>query len=162
MPRKVNKGQQAKRTEHYRQMLESTPQLCKSMVYNELYSKLQKDRRLDRFIAIVQHCSVCGYDISKTVETLCKSFPYYIDEKDLTVECFEEMLKSYNDISVAWGYGVLGDEISMIQVKNKALKIIEKTDSMEDIQIYQSLFGKNEVSSSEDKKTTVNFNLFKK
>ena len=52
MPRKVNKGQQAKRTEHYRQMLESTPQLCKSMVYNELYSKLQKDRRLDRFIAI--------------------------------------------------------------------------------------------------------------
>ena len=162
MPKRGRKGQQARQTEQYREMLKDTPQLCKSQVYNELYSKLQRDRRLERFVAVIQHCSMCGYDLNKTVEVVCKSFPSYIDEKDLTADCLADMIKNYHDISVAWGYGTFGDDISAIMVKNKALKIIEKTDNMEDIQIYQSLFGKKEEISSEDKKTTVNFNLFKK
>lgn len=162
MPKRGQRGQQAKQTEQYRKMYANTPQLCKSQVYNALYNKLKKDGRLDRFIAVVQYCSMSGLDIKDSVQVLVKSFPSYIDEKDLTVDCLKDMIKNYNDISVAWGYGSLGDEISQIIVKNKALKIVEKTDNMEDIRAYQELFGnKNDINST-DNKTTVNFNLFKK
>lgn len=162
MPKRGQRGQQAKQTEQYRKMYANTPQLCKSQVYNALYNKLKKDGRLDRFIAVVQYCSMSGLDIKDSVQVLVKSFPSYINEKDLTVDCLKDMIKNYNDISVAWGYGSLGDEISQIIVKNKALRIVEKTDNMEDIRAYQELFGnKNEINST-DNKTTVNFNLFKK
>lgn len=162
MPKRGQRGQQAKQTEQYRKMYANTPQLCKSQVYNALYNKLKKDGRLDRFIAIVQYCSMSGLDIEDSIKVLVKSFPSYINEKDLTVDCLKDMIKNYNDISVAWGYGSLGDEISQIIVKNKALRIVEKTDNMEDIRAYQELFGnKNDINST-DNKTTVNFNLFKK
>lgn len=162
MPKRGQRGQQAKQTEQYRKMYANTPQLCKSQVYNALYDKLKKDGRLDRFIAVVQYCSMSGLDIKDSVQVLVKSFPSYINEKDLTVDCLKDMIKNYNDISVAWGYGSLGDEISQIIVKNKALRIVEKTDNMEDIRAYQELFGnKNDINST-DNKTTVNFNLFKK
>ena len=162
MPKKGQGGQQAKQTEQYRKMYNNTPQLCKSQVYNALYDKLKRDKRLDRFIAVVQHCSMSGVDIKGARDVLVKAFPGYIDNKDLTIECLEDMIKNYSDISIAWGYGSLGDEIAQIIVKNKALQLVEKTDSMQDIQMYQEMFGnKNEVSSN-DNKTTVNFNLFKK
>ena len=103
-----------------------------------------------------------GLDIKDSVQVLVKSFPSYIDEKDLTVDCLNDMIKNYSDISIAWGYGSLGDEISQIIVKNKALKIVENTDNMEDIRAYQEMFGKKNEISSTDSKTTVNFNLFKK
>ena len=162
MPKKGQGGQQAKQTEQYRKMYNNTPQLCKRQVYNALYDKLKRDKRLDRFIAVVQHCSMSGVDIKGARDVLVKAFPGYIDNKDLTIECLEDMIKNYSDISIAWGYGSLGDEIAQIIVKNKALQLVEKTDSMQDIQMYQEMFGnKNEVSSN-DNKTTVNFNLFKK
>ena len=162
MPKRGQRGQQAKQTEQYRKMYANTPQLCKSQVYNELYDKLRKDGRLDRFIAVVQHCSMSGVDIKGARDVLVKAFPGYIDNKDLTIECLEDMIKNYPDISVAWGYGSLGDEIAQIIVKNKALQLVEKTDSMQDIQMYQEMFGNKNNISSEDNKTTVNFNLFKK
>lgn len=162
MPKRGQKGQQAKQTEQYRKMYANTPQLCKSQVYNALYDKLKRDGRLDRFIAVVQHCSMSGVDIKGARDVLVKAFPGYIDEKDLTIDCLNDMIKNYSDISIAWGYGSLGDEISQIIVKNKALRLVEQTDNMQDIVMYQELFdNKNEISS-EDKKTTVNFNLFKK
>ena len=125
-------------------------------------SELINSVRLDRFIAVVQHCSMSSVDIKGARDVLVKAFPGYIDNKDLTIECLEDMIKNYSDISIAWGYGSLGDQIAQIIVKNKALQLVEKTDSMQDIQMYQEMFGnKNEVSSN-DNKTTVNFNLFKK
>jgi hypothetical protein len=161
MPKRGAKGTRGN-ADKYKKMLDNTPQLCKSQVYNALYDKLRKDARLDRFIAVVQYCSMSGLDIEDTVETLVKAFPSYISEKDLTVECFKDMIKNYHDISVAWGYGSLGDIISDIIVKNKALKIVENTTNMDDIVKYNEIYGKKEDMSSEDKKTTVNFNLFKK
>lgn len=162
MPKRGEKGQQAKQTEQYRKMYKNTPQLCKSQVYNALYDKLKIDRRLDRFIAVVQHCSMSGVDIKGARDVLVKAFPGYIEDKDLTVECLEDMIKNYSDISAAWGYGSLGDEISQIIVKNKALRLVETTGNMQDIAMYQEMFGnKNEVDSK-DNKTTVNFNLFKR
>lgn len=162
MPKRNIKGHQNKSTALNRKMLDNAETLCKSQVYNELYDRLRKDLRLDRFIAIVQYCSINGLDIKDTIDTICKSFPSYIDKKDLTESCFRDMISNYHDIAVAWGYGKLGDEISNIIVRNKALKIVETTDSMEDIQIYNSLYGSKEEINSEDNKTTVNFNLFKK
>ena len=162
MPKRGQRGQQAKQTEHYRKMYENTPQLCKSQVYNALYDKLKRDKRLDRFIAVVQHCSMSGVDIKGARDVLVKAFPGYITDKDLTVDCLEDMIKNYPDISVAWGYGSLGDDIAQIIVKNKALQLVEKTDSMQDIAMYQEMFGNKNNISSDDNKTTVNFNLFKK
>lgn len=162
MPKRGTRGQQAHQTEKYRMMYKDIPNLCKSQVYNQVYDKLRKDNRLDRFIAVVQYCSMSGLDIKDSVEVICKSFPSYIDEKDLTVDCLTDMIKNYSDIAIAWGYGSLGDEISQIIVRNKALKLVEKTDDMNDIVMYQEMFGKKSETSCEDNKTTVNFNLFKK
>jgi hypothetical protein len=162
MPKRGQKNIQSKNTDKYRQMYANAPNLCKSQVYNALYTKLKNDGRLDRFIAVVQHCSMLGVDLAGACDVLCKAFPGYIDSKDLTVACFEDMIKNYHDISVAWGFGSLGDEISSIIVKNKALRLVEKTDSMQDILMYQQMFGQNSTASIEEKATTVNFNLFKK
>jgi hypothetical protein len=163
MPKKGTRGTQPKSTQLTRAMLENAPNLCKSQVYNTLYERLKKDKRLDRFIAVVQYCSMSGLDIEDSIKVICKSFPSYISDKDLTVGCFEDMIKNYHDIAVAWGYGDLGDEITQIIVKNKALRLVENTDNMDDIVKYQALFGnKNEKLTLEDNKTTVNFNLFKK
>lgn len=146
----------------HKEMVLNAPALCKSQVYNEVYLKLRKDRRLDRFIAVVQHCSMTGLNIEETVKVICKSFPGYIDAKDMTVACFEDMIKYYHEISIAWGYGDVGDDITNIMIKNKALKIIENTDSMDDIVKYHEVFGMKTVVNNEDNKTTVNFNLIKK
>lgn len=146
----------------HKEMVLNAPALCKSQVYNEVYLKLRKDRRLDRFIAVVQHCSMSGLNIEETVKLICKSFPGYIDAKDMTVACFEDMIKHYHEISIAWGYGDVGDDITNIMIKNKALKIIENTDSMDDIVKYHEVFGMKTVVNNEDNKTTVNFNLIRK
>lgn len=166
MPRRksgyTNNGKIPASTEQYRKMYKDAD-LCKSQIFNEVYNKLKTERRLDRFIAVVQYCSMSGINIDETVEVLLKAFPGYLSPDKLTVSCLNDMITNYSDISIAWGYGSLGDEISQIIVKNKALKIVEKSDNMDDIAAYQSLFGKKiEESNNVDNKTTVNFNLFKK
>jgi hypothetical protein len=60
---------------------------------------------------------------------------------------------------MAWGYGNIGDEISQLIVKNKALRIIEDTDKMEDIKIYMELFGSNREVEKND--TVINFVMSK-
>lgn len=155
-------GNRSKKTEKYRQMLNNTATLCKSQVYNEIYSKLKRDNRLNRFIAVVQYCSIKGYDIEDSVKFISRAFPGYIDEKLFTAECFEDMIKSYGDISMAWGYGPLGDEITDIAIKNKAVSLIEKTNSIADIETYNNIYHSvDKVSVEENKGTTFNFNLSK-
>lgn len=155
-------GNRSKKTEKYRQMLSNTANLCKSQVYNEIYSKLKRDNRLNRFIAVVQYCSLKGYDKEDSVKFISRAFPGYIDEKLFTAECFDDMIKSYGDISMAWGYGPLGDEITNIAIKNKAVSLIEKTDSIADIEIYNKIYNNlDKVNVEENKGTTFNFNLSK-
>ena len=162
MPKRGQRGQQAKQTEQYRKMYANTPQLCKSQVYNELYDKLRKDKRLDRFIAVVQYCSMQGYNKEQTVDKLVSSFPGYITDKELTVKCFEEMLKVHNDISAAWGWGDIGDDITQVQLKNKALSLIENNGTLEDIKMYNEIFVKtDEISGNENNGTVFNFNMTK-
>lgn len=144
----------------YKKLLENTETLCTSQVYSELYSKLLKEGRLGRFIAVVQYCSIHGYDIVAAVDFIKKSMPGYVGGEDFTEKVFREMLSAHADVAQAWGYGVNGDEISDIQIKNKAISIIEKNGKMEDIQMYFDIFGKKSVDNS-DNKTVVNFNLNK-
>lgn len=162
MPRKGQTGIKDPKTQQYRDMLEKTDVLCTSMVYNELYDKLRKDRRLDRFIAVVQYCSIHGYNKKQTVEKLVSSFPGYITDKELTVKCFDEILKVHHDVSVAWGWGDLGDDITQVQLKNKALSLIENNGTLEDIKMYNEIFVKTDgAASTTDGGTVFNFNMTK-
>lgn len=157
MGRKYNKHNYPKsshNTSKYKELLKNNDTIAKSSLYSEVYDKLLKEGRLKRFIATVQYCSIKNYDLDSTVELLKKSFPNFINEFDK--ETFLAMMNYHSDIAVAWGYGVLGDEISNIVIKNKALEIIEKTNNMEDIELYMNLFNKVD---SVDTKTVVNFNL---
>lgn len=165
MPTKGSKGNKSKKTAAYRQMLDNTETLCKSQVFNELYEKLKSEGRLSRFIATVQYCSMSGLNVNDTVDVVIKAFPGYISEKEFTVDCFNDMLQNYSDVAVAWGYGTLGDEISNIIIKNKALKLIERTDKIEDIEIYNRVFnsvGSSDKEGNSNKETVINFNLNKK
>lgn len=164
MPTKGSKGNKSKKTATYRQMLENTETLCKSQVFNELYEKLKDEGRLNRFIATVQYCSISGLNVNDTVDTVIKAFPGYISAKEFTVACFNDMLQNYSDVAVAWGYGPIGDEISKIIVKNKALKLVEKTNNMQDIEIYNKMYGSLDTSDKEESSnsgTVINFNLKK-
>lgn len=160
------RGQKAKitRTTKYKEMLEEVPTLCKSQVYNELYGKLRKDGRIDRFIAIVQYCSQSGLSLEETVKKISEMLPGYLNEEELTVDCFKEMLKMYSDVSIAWGWGTLGDDITQVQLKNRALSIINSSNgTMDDIQKYQEVFGKGTSNkSNEDNRVNFNFNLTQK
>lgn len=162
MPKRGQTGIKDPKTQQYRDMLENTDVLCTSMVYNALYDKLRKDKRLDRFIAVVQYCSMQGYNKEQTVEKLVSSFPGYITDKELTVKCFDEMLKVHNDISVAWGWGDLGDDITQVQLKNKALSLIESNGTLEDIKMYNEIFVKtDEISGNANNGTVFSFNMTK-
>lgn len=163
MPNSGSRGNRSKRTAAYRQMLDKTETLCKSQVFNELYKKLKDEGRLSRFLATVQYCSMSGLSINDVVDTIIRAFPGYINEKEFTVDCFNDMLRNYSDVACAWGYGPIGDEISNIVIKNKALSLIEKTDRMEDIEIYNSIFNGTSTSEgeSDNKGTVVNFYLKK-
>lgn len=161
MAKKGIRHSKAHQTAKYRAMYDKTPQLCKSQVYSELYERMRRDGRLARFIAVIQYCSIKGFDMDDTVEIVCSSFPSYIDKVDFTVNTFKDMLSTYNDIAVAWGYGNIGDEISNIIVRNKALRLVEKTENIEDVIRYQEVFGSKSDEVTKDNNTTVNFILNK-
>lgn len=156
----IKRKKPAPQSSPYKQLLMNTPTLCKSQIYSEIYNKLKSEGRLGRFIAVVQYCSIQGYDIDKAVEFIRKSFPGYISE-EFDKEAFELMLKAHTDISDAWGFGELGDEVTHIQIKNIALRILEKSGTMEDIKEYFEIFGKQDTNSN-DNRTIINFNLEKK
>lgn len=141
----------------YKKLLENTETLAHSQVYSELYNKISREGRLSRLLAVVQYCSIQGYDINKSTEFIVNSFPGYIDEKDFTPDTFREMMKAHSDIAQAWGYGQYGDKISDIIVKNKALELVEKTDTIEDIRAYIEIFGNSQQVEQGAQGTTMNF-----
>ena len=154
-------GMTSKQTAHYRKMYDAAEPLCKSQIYNELYNKLLNEGRLRRFIGVVQYCSIKGFDIKETIDFILKSFPSYIEKRELTVGVFKDMIQNYSDIACAWGYGSSGDEVSQIIVKNRAMELIERTTSMADIQAYVNIYGKEELSGGANG-TVVNFNIGRK
>ena len=150
----------------YSAMLKEQQPLCKSQIYNELYDKLKREGRLQRFIATIQYCSSNGKTIDETIKFILNKFTGYINEKDLSIDCFADMVKNYADIAEAWGYGEDGDIITDILVKNKAIDIVKSTSEMSDIKMFNDIYGSSIVNresniENDDSKTIINFNLSK-
>ena len=84
----------------------------------------------------------------------------YLDPNVFTLCAFKDMLNSHSDVAIAWGFGPDGDAITDILIKNKAVSLIEKTNNIEDIKIYNDMFHVVEQKPTEEKSgTVVNFNL---
>lgn len=158
---KYGRGKPSKNTAIYRQMTQGI-NLCSSQTNNSIYMKLRAEGRLSRFIASVQFCSKAGLDIDATVDKLLSLFPCYLDPNVFTVDAFKDMLNSHSDVAIAWGFGPDGDAITDILIKNKAVSLIERTNSIEDIKIYNDMFRVVEPRASEERSgTVVNFNISK-
>lgn len=130
------------------------------------YDKLSRDGRWDRFVAVVQSCSMRGLTIDETVVAVNKFFPGYFRKMAFDVQSFKKLLSDFPELSQAWGYGVLGDDVTDIQVKNHALKLVMSSDNIDDVKTFTDIYGtqlqKNkavEKTDDDDKKTTFNFNL---
>lgn len=130
------------------------------------YDKLSRDGRWDRFVAVVQSCSMRGLTIDETVVAVNKFFPGYFRKMAFDVQSFKKLLYDFPELSQAWGYGILGDDVTDIQVKNHALKLVMSSDNIDDVKTFTDIYGtqlqKNkavEKTDDDDKKTTFNFNL---
>lgn len=140
-----------------REMLKNQT-ICTSQVYNETYIKLLENGQLARFIAYVQYCSTSNFDIDKTLEIIKTAFPLFLDRKLFNRNTFINMIKTYPEISAAWGYGQLGDVISSTMIKNKALTLAMQTEKMEDIKLYNEIFN-NSADASKNSGASFNFNI---
>lgn len=130
------------------------------------YDKLSRDGRWDRFVAVVQSCSMRGLTIDEAVVAVNKFFPGYFRKMSFDVQSFKKLLCDFPELSQAWGYGVLGDDVTDIQVKNHALKLVMSSDNIDDVKTFTDIYGtqlqKNkadEKTNDDNKKTTFNFNL---
>lgn len=130
------------------------------------YDKLSRDGRWDRFVAVVQSCSMRGLTVDETVVAVNKFFPGYFRKMAFDVKSFKKLLQDFPELSQAWGYGVLGDDVTDIQVKNHALKLVMSSDNIDDVKTFTDIYGtqlqKNKAvdkADDDDKKTTFNFNL---
>lgn len=152
-------------TKDYRRLAKQTPPICTSQVFNPLYAKLTDDNRLRRFLAAIKKCS----SENMTIESMCKEiyslFPQYITKKDFNRQVFLDMCQHHPDVSEAWGYGQKGDELSKIMIKDRALELAIKSDNMQDLEIYNKIYGDGGVKTEKEKEamgqtpSTFNFNL---
>lgn len=145
--------------------IDKMPVIITNKASNDLYNKLMIEKRLDRFKALVKVCSSKGINIYETVEALKCSLPGYINNKNLTIEVFVDMIRKHSDIADCWGYGVYGDEINKQMVKDAAFELAIKADRMEEIKQYNEMYDKensgndkedNESNNSNDGITQVN------
>lgn len=107
-----------------------------------------------------------GLTLDETVVAVNKFFPGYFRKMAFDVQSFKKLLSDFPELSQAWGYGVLGDDVTDIQVKNHALKLVMSSDNIDDVKTFTDIYGtqlqKNkadEKTDDDDKKTTFNFNL---
>lgn len=152
-----NRQAKSKKTYDYREML-NKKNLVSSQTNGDIIDKLKSNSLYNRFLATLQYCSTKGFDFEKTLEYLCEAFPYFIDKKRFTCETLKNMIRDYPQISAAWGYGNIGDDVSSIMIKNKALELVMKSSSIEDIKVYKEIYDKVE-QVTPDNRTIFNFNL---
>lgn len=107
-----------------------------------------------------------GLTLDEAVVAVNKFFPGYFRKMAFDVKSFKKLLSDFPELSQAWGYGVLGDDVTDIQVKNHALKLVMSSDNIDDVKTFTDIYGtqlqKNktdEKTNDDNKKTTFNFNL---
>jgi len=130
---------------------------CKSVVVSELYTKLQTDNRLDRFLALIQYCSSEGKTVDQLIEFLFKTLPGYLNSRDFNATIFKAMCKNHSDVSAAWGFGCLGDAINMTMIKNRAVQIAMETKDIGQIKTFKEMY--DTVVSEQSKPPAVRFTL---
>lgn len=155
------RGNKSPKTKQYHDMLKNQPNLCKSQVYSEIYKQLENDSRLNRFIAVVQYCSLSGLSKKDSVDLIRRAFPGYLNNKNWNESIFDLMIREKKDIAIAWGYGPLGDEITQIMIKNRATELALKTQDIKELAIYNEMYKKQEQEATGSNGTVVNFNINK-
>lgn len=152
------------------EMLNNSHTLCKSNVADSFYSRLKVDKRLDRFIAVLEVCSIQNMTVDETCEMVYKTFPSYIKEGDFDGKVLNLLSERYSDISIALGYGPIGDDISnrMILKRARDISMGEASGNMRDIKDYISVYKEissldkeNSDESSSSSKQTVTFTINK-
>ena len=139
--------------------------LVPSQTGADFYDRLSRDGRWDRFVAVVSYCSIHGFTAEDAVGVIIKCFPGYIKKRNFDVATFKSLVADFPELSQAWGYGAIGDDVSDIQVRNHALKLVMGSNSLDDVKTYVDIYGsslkKSDISNknNEDKSTTFNFNL---
>lgn len=134
--------------------IDSMPVIITNKAGNDLYNKLNIEKRLERFKALIKVCSSKGMSIYQTVEMLKNSLPGYIDNKSLTIDVFVDMLRKHSDIADCWGYGVYGDEINRQMVKDAAFNLAITALKMEEIKQYNEMYDTEYSGSNKDDKDT--------
>lgn len=168
---RYNKPDMHQKSKEFRRLAKQSPPVCTSQVFNPLYCKLSDDNRLRRFLAAIKRCSSQNITIEAMCKEIYKLFPQYITKKDFNPRIFLDMCKHHPDVSEAWGYGQAGDELAKIMIKDRALELAIKSDNMQDIEIYNKIYGDG-VRSEKDAEAisstlppssnTFNFNLTQK
>lgn len=157
-----------KRRQDTKNMLDRV-NIVKSQQNGEFYDKLKREGRWDRFVAVVQLCQKRNLSVDDTVGVILKTFPGYINKVKFNRSAFERLIRDFPELQIAWGYGDLGDDVTDIQIKNKAVDLVMKSDNINDIKTFTEIYGStlqiNKGDSGEDQedthKTTFNFNIVK-
>jgi len=131
---------------------------CNSQVGSDVYFKLQAEKRLARFLALIQYCSSTGKTLEEAIAVMQSYLPGYISKDEFNKKTFLEMCKMHSDVAAAWGYGTYGDLINTTMIKNKAFELALAATDLGAIQTYNELY---EISPTDsvDTGTTINFNL---
>lgn len=125
---------------------------------DELYIKLRNEGRLGRFIATVKLCSSKGYSLKETVDILKNTFRGYIENKEFNINTFIKMCQWHSDVAEAWGYGVYGDEVSNIMVKDRALELALNADDIEVIERYNGMYNRDVAPIKDEVDTGIGHN----
>lgn len=121
---KSTKKKERKAITKKREMLLEMGVVCKSQDNDDLYLELKGNHKAIDFLALIKYCSSKQLNIEQTCEKLNTSFSFYIKDKPITVERFNNMLNWYSEIADAWTYGTCGTNIEQVKIKDKATDII--------------------------------------
>lgn len=135
---------------------------CKSVISCEIFDKLTREGRLPMFIGVVQVCSIDKMDVAETVETLLNHFRGYLDKETFTEEMFTYIIKNNVKVAEAWGYGGVGKKVREVMIENRAFELAHGSESLEDIELYNSLYNKQETQDNSDNRHVINFNIQKR
>lgn len=140
-------GKPNKQTKKRLDRIKGVETVCKSLVKNEIIEKLRDSHRYERFLAIVQLCSEKNMSLENTVSTIKSAFGGYINENELTVKIFKNIIETELDVAEAWGYGTNGSEISNLMIKKKAVQLALAADDISVIKTYNEIYGQDGIAS---------------
>lgn len=111
-----------------------------SQYKSDLYERLKKEGRLDRFIDVLSLCGQRNMNLSETCRVLTKYFPSYCKQgktKGLNPKTLSTLIKFYPDIEEAWTFN---KELSMMSSFINASRIAGTTNDMDVVLKFHEAF----------------------